>query len=98
MLISQMNEEAALQLELGSALSPVREGGPRRPGGMGAVPPGTWTVSGGEELGEDLRKPPNDASPSAEIEFTLSEKWFSRRFPSAMPVPVGCGGVHRTRQ
>jgi hypothetical protein len=27
------------------------------------VPPGTWTVG---ELGEDLRKPPTDASPSAE--------------------------------
>ena len=26
------------------------------------------------ELGEDLRKPPTDASPSAEIEFTLSKK------------------------
>jgi hypothetical protein len=25
----------------------LREGGPRRPGGWGAVPPGTWTVSGG---------------------------------------------------
>jgi hypothetical protein len=53
------------------------------------VPPGTWTVSGG--LGEDLRKPPTDASPSAEIEFTLSKKWFSRRSPSAMPARWGVG-------
>jgi hypothetical protein len=81
--------------------------------GVGAVPrargwpPVAWWDGGcavgdldgfGGELGEDLRKPPTDASPSAEIEFTLSKKWFSRRFPSAMPAPVGCGGVHRTRQ
>jgi hypothetical protein len=35
-------------------------------------PPGTWTVS--EGWGEDLRKPPTDASPGAKIEFTLSKK------------------------
>jgi hypothetical protein len=52
------------------------------------VPPGTWTVSGGE-LGEDLRKPPTDASPSAEIEFTLSKKMVSRR--SYLPCPPRWG-------
>jgi hypothetical protein len=41
------------------------------------------------ELGEDFRKPPTDASPSAEIEFTLSKKWFSRR--SHLPCPSRWG-------
>jgi hypothetical protein len=45
------------------------------------VPPGTWTVSG---VGEDLRKPPTDASPSAGIEFTAVQKMVSRRSPSAI--------------
>jgi len=40
-----------------------------------SVPAGDLDGFGGE-LGEDLRKPPTDASPSAEIEFTLSKKWY----------------------
>jgi hypothetical protein len=67
MLISQMNEEAALQLELGSALSPVREGGPRRPGGMGAVPPGTWTVSGGRSWGKISESRPTMRRPALKL-------------------------------
>jgi hypothetical protein len=60
-------------------------GGPRRC--WVAVPPGNLDGFGG--LGEDLRKPPTDASPSAEIEFTLSKKWFSRRSHLPMPRPGG---------
>jgi hypothetical protein len=55
-------------------------------GGCAAGEPGT--VSGG--LGEDLRKPPTDASPSAEIEFTLSKKNGSAGDPH-LPCPPRWG-------
>jgi hypothetical protein len=43
----------------------------------------------GGKLGEDLRKPPTDASPSAEIEFTPSKKMVQQEI--AMPRPGGGG-------
>jgi hypothetical protein len=46
----------------------------------------------GGSWGEDLRKPPTDASPSAEIEFTLSKKWFSRGSPICHARPGGVWG------